>query len=354
MVDEKLRVKQGQKLNQASQDVGDPRNMAKILGVAGEGLWDFLGKAQEYLVPQSVEELALEGSPIGKAIGTGAAALKTAGVPFASYLAKKLLPRLGVFHGTDKVDALVAKGFDPTKTDPNDVMGWMHHAAENPAYASDYTTGKAEQLVWNDFRGDYTAKPSGIVPVHLEAQNVLDLVDPNMQDLETAQSLITDPAHYGLLNKTRQQGERLKQFIDKFNLAKDPEASLYGPNYSDEVPWGKSTDPYGVDAPSEWDVKARLANAVAPPPHWRHMKPQEYLEKIPELEIADALRLTPQEMLNGPFDAVRYNDMSEKSWAWPWTTQAKSAISGQSLTPKLTPAKESILRRVILEPNKRR
>lgn len=70
MPDEKLRVKQGQKLNQASQDVGDPRNMAKILGVAGEGLWDFLGLANENLVPQSVEELALEGSPAGKAIGT--------------------------------------------------------------------------------------------------------------------------------------------------------------------------------------------------------------------------------------------------------------------------------------------
>lgn len=69
MPDDKSRIKQGQRLSQTAQDPGDPRNMTKILGVAGEGLWDFLGKAQEYLVPQSVEELAMEGSPAGKAIG---------------------------------------------------------------------------------------------------------------------------------------------------------------------------------------------------------------------------------------------------------------------------------------------
>ena len=69
MPEDKARAKQGQILSQTAQNPGSPKNMAKILGVAGEGLWDFLGQAQEYLVPQSVEELALEGSPVGKAIG---------------------------------------------------------------------------------------------------------------------------------------------------------------------------------------------------------------------------------------------------------------------------------------------
>lgn len=70
MADEKQKLKQAQTLAGTAKNVGDPRNMAKILGVAGEGLWDFLGQAYDKMVPQTVEELALEGSPTGKAIGT--------------------------------------------------------------------------------------------------------------------------------------------------------------------------------------------------------------------------------------------------------------------------------------------
>lgn len=70
MPTEQQKKKTAQTLLQTAQDVGNPSNMARILGVAGEGLADFASKAYEYMVPQSVEELALEGSPAGKAIGT--------------------------------------------------------------------------------------------------------------------------------------------------------------------------------------------------------------------------------------------------------------------------------------------
>ena len=70
MPTEQQKKKTAQTLLQTAQDPSNPSNMARILGVAGEGLADFGSKAYEYMVPQSVEELALEGSPAGKAIGT--------------------------------------------------------------------------------------------------------------------------------------------------------------------------------------------------------------------------------------------------------------------------------------------
>lgn len=70
MADEKQKIKQGQTLTQTAKNPGHPSNMAKIIGTAGEGLWDFLQQSYEHLVPQSVEELALEGSPLGKGVST--------------------------------------------------------------------------------------------------------------------------------------------------------------------------------------------------------------------------------------------------------------------------------------------
>ena len=69
MPTEQQKKKTAQTLLQTAQDPSNPSNMARILGVAGEGLADFASKAYENLVPQSVEELALEGSPAGAAIG---------------------------------------------------------------------------------------------------------------------------------------------------------------------------------------------------------------------------------------------------------------------------------------------
>lgn len=69
MPTEQQKKKTAQTLLQTAQNPGTPANMARILGVAGEGIADFASKAYEYMVPQSVEEWALEGSPVGKAIG---------------------------------------------------------------------------------------------------------------------------------------------------------------------------------------------------------------------------------------------------------------------------------------------
>jgi hypothetical protein len=70
MPTEQQKKKTAQTLLQTAQDPGKPQNMMRILGLAGEGIADFASKAYENLVPQSVEELAMEGSPAGKAIGT--------------------------------------------------------------------------------------------------------------------------------------------------------------------------------------------------------------------------------------------------------------------------------------------
>lgn len=77
MADDKQKIKQGQTLTQTAKNPGHPANMAKIIGTAGEGLWDFLQQSYEHLVPQSVEELALEGSPLGKGVSTLAGMIPT-------------------------------------------------------------------------------------------------------------------------------------------------------------------------------------------------------------------------------------------------------------------------------------
>jgi hypothetical protein len=77
MPTEQQKKKTGQTLSQTAQDPGNPSNMMRILGTAGEGFTEFLKNAYEQMVPQSVEELALEGSPLGKGVGMLAGMIPT-------------------------------------------------------------------------------------------------------------------------------------------------------------------------------------------------------------------------------------------------------------------------------------
>jgi hypothetical protein len=49
-------------------------------------------------------------------------------------------------------------------------------------------------------------------------------------------------------------------------------------------------------------------------------------------ELAEQLRMTPEDFKRSPFDAIRYNDTTHKSWAVPEGTQIRSALSGVPLT----------------------
>lgn len=111
MPTEQQKKKTAQTLLQTAQNPGTPQNMMRILGVAGEGIADFAAKAYENLVPQSVEEWALEGSPVGKAIGSGAKLL--AGLPFAAY--KNKLPFGKLFHGSPSAGRIADEGIDVIK-----------------------------------------------------------------------------------------------------------------------------------------------------------------------------------------------------------------------------------------------
>lgn len=310
MADEKQKIKQAQTLSQTAKNVGDPSNMAKIIGAAGGGLWDFLQQSYEHMVPQSVEELALEGSPVGKALGTGAKMV--AGLPFTAYLPKLTKLKGGVGHGTTSVDKIVEEGIDPEVFDKGDVLGWLFHAAENPEYFNKYADGTLKGV-----RGER----SGVLPLAPRAQNVLDLVEPNTQDLATA---------VGQLEPL----ERMHT-LDRFKKAKGIQRDLLSQ----------------ADAPMDarkYLQKARMARIATgvKPSHFPVADPwtsgqqtfkitdDPLIHNLPAAAVADRLRLSPEQFSATPFDAIRYHDMDEVSWAFdtnrvPMTTTMGTEIPVQ-------------------------
>jgi hypothetical protein len=290
MPDEKLRVKQGQKLNQASQNVGDPRNMAKILGVAGEGLWDFLGMANENLVPQSVEELALEGSPVGKAIGAGAKML--AGLPFAAYIPKLTKLKGGVGHGTTAVDKIAAEGIDPKRFDEADVLGWMLHAAENPEYFNRYADGSLKGV---------KGTRQGVLPLAPDAKNVLDLVEPNTNDLAHAIAQLNPHERMYALDKFK-QGKVVQRDMLANADAPMNRRDFLAKTRAMRVSTGIKSQHYPLP-----DAAGSTSFKITDDP---------LIDNLPAAALADRLRLDKHEFAASPFDAIRYRDMDHNSWAF--------------------------------------
>lgn len=201
----------------------------------------------------------------------GSGSISPAGLPFAAYKSKGIK---SLYHGTrQKFDK-----FDPSKYDVNDVLGHMTHTAENPDYAAKY----AEGFVKPHYPESYSSR---IIPIQPEAKNVLDLVDPNADDISQALAFAE--------NKD-----------DLINLFKRKRASFRG-------------------EPEHWLTREFRHPAHAQAPAKEH----------PIRKVAENLRLSPQTTENMPWDAIRYHDIDEKSWAFPARTPLYSQF-GAPLTPE--------------------
>ena len=189
--------------------------------------------------------------------------LVQAGLPFGAYATKGIKQ---IFHGTP--DSLWTK-FNPNVYNKQDVLGHMTHAAEDAAYADRYATKSA----W----GNSNRKGQRIIPLQPEAKNVLDLVDPNADDISQALAFAS-PA------------ERREQ-IKKFKTANR--------QIGIEPEWVKQDfrHKYNADAPTK-----------------------EY----PLRKVAENLQLSPEVTENMPWDAIRYLDVNEKSWAFPKRTPIRT------------------------------
>lgn len=199
-------------------------------------------------------------------VGGGAA---TAGLPFTAYKAKGLKR---VVHGTKAEDF---KFFDPKKYDTHDVLGHMTHSAENPNYAGQYALGET--------KGYSRPGKSRLIPIVPEAENVLDLIDPNADDIAQAMAF----------------AENKDQLINWFKHARRNVKDSNKHYYSDFK-------------------------------HQAHSRAPK--EEHPIRAVAENIRLSPETTENMPWDAIRYHDMSEKSWAFPARTPLFSEF-GAPLTP---------------------
>lgn len=192
--------------------------------------------------------------------------LLSAGLPFTSIMKNK-----NVYHGTGKI----FDKFDELKNDTADVLGWMTHFAENPKYASTYANGLKNNLNQN----------ANIIIARPEAQNVLDLVNPNIDDLSQVLSNL-DPI-------------KRKEYINFFKSYRNvPEQAIKNIVQSSHV--------------------QNLGNELMTPGSGTRM-------------LAEKIRLTPEEFNKTPFDGIRYLDNTERSFAFPSKTPIRSAYGNQLL-----------------------
>lgn len=215
--------------------------------------------------------------------------LGLAGMPFAWYKAKGIKP----IHGTPKVFDY----FDPKQYDRSDLLGWMTHAAEDPNYAAKYASGQIK----------HSPGRQNVIPIEPEAKNVLDLVDPNADDISQALASMDPTTRKWLIREFRRNRKEIR-------------TELENPGY------------FGIDKDNPLALNERHININEVP-----------LREHPLRRLAEDIRLTPQDTARMPFDAIRYNDMDYKSWAIPETTPIRTPW-GTELTE---PVKESPIRGII-------
>ena len=226
-----------------------------------------------------------------------------AGLPFASIMKGK-----SVFHGTQRPWETI----DYSKLDTSDVLGSMFHAAEDPAYASrGYAMGFSKGakaipesgsiLSEKDLTTGTKFYQSGIpkllnprvIPLVPDAKNVLDLVDPNPDDLSHALASLGPSVREDLI----------KKFKDTRRFAR---------------------------------LRPEAVEHLLPSKHYagsESVNPKE----VPIRRIAEELRLSPEEFQKTLFDAIRYRDTNQKSWAIPEGTPIRSLFGAPLTKESISP-----------------
>lgn len=184
------------------------------------------------------------GYPLPGEQATGVDVL-TSGLPFASYIPK--LGRNFLLHGT----ARTFDKFDPSRGATSDILGhYQPHATPSNRYAETYS-GKYHG------QGKYAPR---LIPIQPEARNVLDLMDPNIDDLGQALASLTP---------------RERSFL----------VAKYKSNRSFSSPEESKRD-------LAFQLRDRLNN--------------------------------PEVVKRLPFDAIRYDDLGEEAWTFPHSTVLKT------------------------------
>lgn len=209
---------------------------------------------------------------MGSKVGNFTGQLAQSGLPFS-----KILGGNSIFHGSKSA----FDKFKPELNDESDVLGWMTHLAEDPKYAEQYAVGSAKH------GGASSYDRPNIIAAKPEAQNTLDLVDPNPDDMSAALAGL-DPI---------QRQYAIKNFK----------------GYRSSVRNDTSARDILTDERHYPDVSNIPRNELA------------------VRALAEYIRLDPNSFAKTPFDAIRYNDMGHKSWAIPADTPIRSAY-GAPLT----------------------
>lgn len=264
-------------------------------------LWKKLGRAGVDVITGGLEGL-LGVEPKRNISNAGpaeyaniAGQLLQSGLPFGAY--KSILPKGNIFHGTQKM----FDKFDPSVYDKSDTLGWMTHFAEDPAYASKYAMGAVKGGSPIDVKPSYMLqepiKPHAlnwmgekIAPRLLvaepEAKNVLDLVDPNIDDLSQVLASFSP--------------ERRARYIRDFKQSRQIA-----------------------------ELSKRKPKLMGPLGQSRHYPEGISPEEYPVRSLAEILRLEPGQLERTPFDAIRYRDIGERSWAIPESTPIRSAYGAE-------------------------
>ena len=212
--------------------------------------------------------------------------LVNAGLPFAAFGPKGIK---SIYHGTQRAWDKV----DYSRLDRNDVLGHMFHGAENPEYSGRYAMGHTKGIkhitenpkddpfspaafpkYYDEKKDNYISINPRVIPFKPEAKNVLDLVDPSIDDLSQAIASLSRQSRAQKIWYFKDD-RRTKRAIPEFN-------NLRHSGYKD-------------------------SNAG-------------YATK----RLAEDLNLTPEEFESSQFDAIRYHDQDEKSWAIPEKTPIRS------------------------------
>jgi hypothetical protein len=189
--------------------------------------------------------------------------MQIAGIPFP--IGKK------VFHGSPGMSRIAEEGFDMTKNDPGDTLGWMIHAADSPHYAGTYVGDFDTSHNPLAYRSDAN-KGKGILPLTSNAQNMLDAYNPSTEDLVRLVSGVG-------------------QNVDKY---------------------GKSKRDIIIDAFKKGDTDISRGHPIRDVVNY----------------------MTPQEFSRTGFDAIKYPDIDQTSYAFPDPHQLKYAYSGETVGGK--------------------
>lgn len=265
---------------------------------------DSIIRAKPTMLEQAIDALiGIIGLPGPDTSGRRFGELIQAGLPFVQLGKlrglKQIAGKPAVFHGTKTS----FNEFDPAKLNPEDTLGWMIHAAEDPVYAATYTADRPG---------------SNIIPITSTAQNVLDITRvPSADDWKALKDLLRvtaskryDPA-YGV------------SYPDYFykNLPRSAQRALVDNSpYSGEIQ--RRMDSIRRYAERQANITNRLRNSSYESPESTYER--ALISGVTNDPILTRWLETVRSPLNDPklaklsgFDAIRYLDDDKVSWAFP-------------------------------------